>query len=221
MIIAVDGPDGAGKSTHAALLYDWLQEEQYDVVLLSKWDILGTCRPPEARLLRGTNQRELRDCVAQMPALARLLFIMWLYAEMATEAIARSADRIVVLDGFWMKHAAAELVYGGDHGLVDAIVRCLGSVDLVVYLDVTPAEALRRKGSELTPYECGMDFGLSHSRFLSRQAELRAILLSWCERYNWRLIPPGPVEATQKELRAVVGDALHAALNPPRSGVPR
>jgi thymidylate kinase len=208
VIIAIDGPDGAGKSTHVALLAEWFAAEGVPCEVVSKWDVLDETLHPEARFLRGTRLSEFRVCIAEMPSLARSLFIMWLYAEALGQVAAAADDRVVLLDGFWMKHAAAELSYGCDPRLVDAIVAAMGSVDLVVYLDVVPDEALARKRGVLTPYECGLDAGLDTAKFLRQQASIRARMLDWAERDGWVRLESGPVDRTQTEIRRIVSSAL-------------
>lgn len=205
MIVAIDGPDGAGKSTHVRMLAAWLAAAGVPCHVVSKWDVLDAAHHPEARFLRGTDRSELGVCVAEMPALARPLFVLWLYAETAARAARLAGDGIVVLDGFWMKHAAAELVYGADAAVVDAAVASFGPVDAVLYLDIEPEEALARKGGAVTPYECGLDAALDPARFVAQQTAIRARLLEWADRDGWARIRPGPVDAMQDEIRAVVG----------------
>jgi dTMP kinase len=208
VIVAIDGPDGAGKSTHVALLRAWLGSRGIACSVVSKWDVLDPERHPEGRFLRGTGRNELTVCVAEMPLPARSLFIMWLYAEAAARAWRLADDGVVILDGFWMKHAAAELVYGGDPVLVDGIVAGLGPVDAVLYLDVTPDEALRRKRGALTPYECGLDPERDEEKFLLRQAAIRERMLAWAARDGWLHVEAGSVEGVQAEIRALVLELL-------------
>jgi dTMP kinase len=210
VIVAIDGPDGAGKSTHVELLRDWLERRGVACTVVSKWDVLDVDRHPEARFLRATDRRELTACVAEMPLPARSLFIGWLYAETAARAGRASADGVVLLDGFWMKHAAAELAYGADERLVEAIVRALGGVDAVLFLDVTPEEALRRKGESLTPYECGLDASRDTEKFLARQAAIRGQLLEWADGEGWLRVEGATIEEVQTEIRRLVSALLPA-----------
>jgi dTMP kinase len=213
VIVAIDGPDGAGKSTHVELLRGWLERCGVDCTVVSKWDVLDAEHHPEARFLRETDRQELTACVAEMPRPARSLFIMWLYAE--TAARAARVPGVVLLDGFWMKHAAAELAYGADRDLVEAIVAKLGAVDAVLYLDVTPEEALRRKGGALTPYECGLDAGRDSAKFLARQAAIRDQLLEWADRDGWLRVEGVTVEEVQTEIRRLVSELLPGASERP------
>jgi thymidylate kinase len=214
MLIAVDGPDGAGKSTHVALLADWLAARGVPCEVVSKWQVLDPDRQPESRFLRGTNRRELQRCVAEMPSPARAMFIMWLYAQTAARAVRLAADGVVLVDGYWMKHAAAELVYGTDPRAVDGMLAAMPAVDAVFHLDVDPVEALRRRQGELTPYECGLDPTLDPARFLLAQRAIRTLLTDRARRGGWHYVPPGPVEQMQAELRAQVWALLAPTLVP-------
>jgi dTMP kinase len=208
VIITIDGPDGAGKSTHVALLHDWLRDEGVPCSVVSKWDVLDPDLHPEARFLRSAELSELKACVAEMPTPARSLFIMWLYAETVARASRLADGGLVVLDGFWMKHAAAELAYGCDPELVDALVASMGDIDAVLYLDVTPEEALRRKQGALTPYECGLDAARDPAKFLALQTAIRDRMRAWAERDGWLCVTARSVEATQREIRRLVRGLL-------------
>jgi dTMP kinase len=208
VIVAVDGPDGAGKSTHVAMLHEWMREQGIPCEVVGKWDVFDPDLHPEARFLRGVELSELRVCVAEMPTPARSLFVRWLYAEAAARAARLAGEHVVVLDGFWMKHAAAEVAYGADPELIDALVSSLGEVDAVLYLDVTPEEALRRKQGSLTPYECGLDGDRDPARFLAVQTAIRERLLGWAERDGWLCVTARSVEDVQREIRELVRGLL-------------
>lgn len=208
MIIAVDGPDGAGKTTQVAQLAEWLTDQGVACHVVSKWDVFDPALHPEARFLRGTVPDELRVCVPEMPPAARSLFVMWLHAEAAARAARLGRDSVVLLDGFWMKHAAAELAHGGDPAVVEAVVAALGPVDAVVYLDIEPGEALDRKGGAISPYECGLDPERDPSSFVVQQSAIRARLLAWAERDGWLRVEPASRDETQRRIRAVVAELL-------------
>lgn len=222
MIVALDGPDGAGKSTHVERLHQWLGAQGVASEVVSKWDVFDPALHPDARFLRGTDVSELRVCVAEMPTPARSLFIMWLYAEAASRASASSHDRVVILDGYWQKHAAAEIAYGCDPKVMDALAGSMSIADVVIYLDVTPEEALARKRGALTPYECGLDFGRDPAKFVEQQTAIRDRMLAWAERDGWLRVSATSVDDAQREIRELVTGLLPSGLRPaapePRSG---
>ena len=215
MIVALDGPDGAGKSTHVERLHAWLRDAGVPCAVVSKWDVFEPALHPEARFLRGTDIAELRICVAEMPTPARSLFVMWLYAEAASRAVASSGVGVVILDGYWQKHAAAEIAYGCAPEVMDALAPSMSIADAVVYLDVTPEEALERKRGALTPYECGLDFDRDPQRFLDQQRAIRARMLEWAERDGWLRVAATSVDDAQREIRALVVGLLPDELRPP------
>lgn len=214
MIVALDGPDGAGKSTQVRDLVEWARATGYTAIVVGKWDVFRPGMVPQARFLRGTDQEELRTCVAEMPSPSRMLFLGWLNTAAATRAMLATED-LVILDGYWAKHAAAELLAGCPPRLVHAITAAIAPADLIVYLDVTPEEALRRKGTDLAPYECGRDPACSPARFLGHQAAVRDVLLDWARTHAWTVIPAASRQSVQDRLRGCV-----EALMPRRPQVP-
>lgn len=215
MIVALDGPDGAGKSTQVRELVAWARSEGRTAAVVGKWDVFRPGVVPHARFLRGTDQVDLRTCIAEMPSPARMLFLGWMNTAAATRARQATED-LVILDGYWAKHAAAELLAGCPPALVHAITAAIAPVDHVVYLDVTPEEALRRKGSDLAPYECGRDPGCSPARFLAHQSAVREVLLDWAKAHAWHVIGADSRQTVQHRLRKHVGAALgtRAAVEP-------
>jgi dTMP kinase len=209
VIVALDGPDGAGKSTQVRRLIEWANGNGRTAAVVGKWDIFRSGVVPQARFLRGSDQHDLRVCIAEMPLPARMLFLGWMNTTAATRAVETDAD-LVILDGYWAKHAATELLAGCDRRLVDAITSAIAPVDVVVYMDITPEEALRRKGTDLTPYECGRDPGCSPENFLRHQGVVRDLMLEWAGEYGWAVVRADSVDGTQEQLQRIVAEAMAA-----------
>jgi dTMP kinase len=209
VIVALDGPDGAGKSTQVRRLVEWANGAGQTAAVVGKWDVFTPGAVPQARFLRGSDRHDLRVCIAEMPLPARMLFLGWLNTTAATRAAETDAD-LVILDGYWAKHAATELLAGCEPRLVDAITSAIAPVDVVVYMDITPQEALRRKGTDLTPYECGRDPGCSPENFLSHQGAVRDVMLGWAHEHGWAVVRADSVDGTQEQLRRIVGAAMAA-----------
>ncbi len=205
MIVALDGPDGAGKSTQVAQLMAWAHEQGMSARAVGKWELFEPDTVPQARFLRGTDRAELRVCIAEMPSPARMMFLAWMNT-MAADRARQATEDLVILDGYWIKHAASELLLGCDSVLVNAVAEAIAPADLVVYVDVTPEEALRRKDGDITPYECGTDLSCDPRRFLSHQAGMRQVMLDWARNYSWAVVPAGSRAATSQGLIDLIVD---------------
>lgn len=192
-VVAVVGTDGAGKSTLTALLQRRLTAAGVAARRVDRWDIVdnphyptGACLAPEVR--------RARSCAARMSGTPRLLFLLWATALALTDRDGGLPGEVVLLDGYWMKHAASEIAYGADPAWVEAVAAGLPPADLVVYLRLDPHEAWRRKDGRPLPYECGMDMTCARGSFLSHQGAIQRVLDGWARRSGWltvdALTPP-------------------------------
>lgn len=142
--LALEGPDGGGKSTQSARLASWLRTEGLDVV---------TCRDPGSTPL-GERLREviLHGDDAKPSMRAEMLLYMACRAQLVDEVIRPSlaAGRVVVSDRFLLSN----LVYQGMAGglCLDEIAR-VGMVatggllpDLTLILDISPEAGRARTG---------------------------------------------------------------------------
>lgn len=183
------GTDGAGKSTQIRRTAARLTERGLAARRHNKWDVLERDAFPECRFLGGP-AATLRACIAEMEGEARALFLFWLIATTADRAARDApagAGRVDLIDGYWYKHAAAELALGCSRPLVDALGAALPPPDHVLYLRVDPERALARK-AELTRYECGLDPASSPASFLRHQRRLQATLDAWADERGWTVV---------------------------------
>jgi thymidylate kinase len=185
-LIAIAGADGAGKTTVSKLLVERLNASGRSARYVDRWDIVGSARYPAADFLLD-DVPHIRGRVPEMPPQPRLLFLLWTMALAASETAVRDATtEVVVLDGYWMKHAASEVVYGLDDQWVASVVNGLPAPDLVLRLRLDPVEAWRRKGGDVLPYECGMDDSCSRQAFLEHQGRIEGRLADWAAVYEWQ-----------------------------------
>lgn len=184
MLITFTGCDGAGKSTQVKYVKDWLENNGYRVEILDKWDVLDKEKFPEARFI-DTPLDDFRVCISEMEGISRALFLFWTISITLTKDNLKDDNKIYILDGYWIKHAASEILYGCEESFIKSIYQQLPKSDLVLYFDITPEEALLRKKGDLTPYECGRDSELKEENFIKHQTKLRNLMDSWSQQYNW------------------------------------
>lgn len=186
MIISFAGTDGSGKSTVSRLVGRRLAERGMPLDHVDRWDIVGNPGFPAVRFMRP-DVPDARQCVAEMPGTPRFLFLMWsIGMALLGREPAPDGHRPVLLDGYWMKHAASEIVYGLDQGWVESVVAGLPPADFTLYLRAAPEVAWSRKeGRDVVPYECGGDESCSRESFLDHQYRIREILDGWAGRFGW------------------------------------
>ncbi|WP_199315048.1 thymidylate kinase [Streptomyces cadmiisoli] len=227
MIVSLVGSDGAGKSTVSRLATERLLAAGRQVERVDRWDIVGNPAYPTTRFMKPDVQHT-RLCVAEMPTTARFLFLMWSISQalLGRSPAAVAPDRVTLLDGYWMKHAAGEIVYGLDRAWVEGVVSGLPVSEHVVYLRLDPKQAWMRKvGRDVVPYECGMDPACSQDGFLTHQSRILDVLDSWAEQYGWLTVDAGaPLDDVVGRVVSTVsglpgaGHAVTAPAGSPRRG---
>jgi dTMP kinase len=196
MFISLDGLDGAGKSTQAALLRDWLVELGHDV---------GTCRDPGTTAVGEAIRHLLLDHRhSGMSRRAEMLLYMAARAQLVDEVIrpALEAGKTVISD----RYLLANVVYQGHAGGLD--VPALWDIgrlatdglmpDLTIVLDLEPLAAAGRLQRTLDRMET------QGEEFIRR---LRAGFLAEAVRDPQHIVvvdASRPVETVQAEIQAAV-----------------
>lgn len=142
--LALDGPDGGGKTTQAIRVVDWLRGRGFDVV---------TCRDPGGTEL-GNRLRSLLMDRSHFPVSMRseMLLFMASRAQMVEEVIrpALESGHVVVCDRFLLATIVYQGIAGGlDPAEIAAVgISATGGLlpDLTIVLDVPPETARRRSG---------------------------------------------------------------------------
>jgi thymidylate kinase len=186
MLVAFAGCDGAGKTTQVKRVRHWLEKKGWYAEIIDRWDILNVEKFPECRFIHSS-RKDLPLCISEMEGLSRALFLFWSVSITIQEIDLRDRSRIYLVDGYWMKHAAAEIEYGCDPGWIETTVRCMPQADVTLYLDITPEEALRRK-PDVTPYECARNPEMDPKDFIRHQTNMRRRLLGWANDLRWNVV---------------------------------
>ncbi|MFM2666677.1 hypothetical protein AAFX24_17755 [Vibrio mediterranei] len=184
MLITLAGPDGAGKSTQAKLLYDHYLKQGYSVKILDKWDILNTSVNPECRFINSSLD-ELRFCISEMKGESRPLFLFWsIFQSIVDIKDIHDPNIIYISDGYWIKHAASEVLYGHNEDWIRSITSAFPHSDYLFYFDIQPNVTSVRK-SDFTPYECGRNIEMKPEQFINHQSSLKLLMDKWSRQDNW------------------------------------
>jgi len=191
-LITVAGIDGAGKSTLAAALHGALKDAGHDAVLIGKHT---TEVPADAALsayLDSLNAVVYRRDQAVGAACGDHY---WLFALAAWYTLqdrlviqpALQAGTHVILDNAHHKITARYAANSGvPAGLAPQVFAHLTPADVVLFLQVSPEEALRRKGG-FTPLEAGRT-GATGDAFVSYQDDVSANLREQATQEGWESI---------------------------------
>lgn len=203
MLVAVAGPDGAGKSTLTRELHRALCDRGVDSVRLDRFDILDPRLSPASAFI-DTDVTTLRESVMAMPTAApRLLFMLWSMAITASSQLQNAPPgRVIIYDSYWMKHSAVEVIFGADEEAALAAARLLPAADLVFHVKLPTETLLARKPDDRVPYECGMDPSCHPASFLAHQRRIQAHLDAWSKRFGWIDIDG------EQPLEALVGEVV-------------
>ena len=137
MFITFEGIDGAGTTTHSRMFFDWLQEQGFEG-LLTREPTDG----PVGKLLRSFLRHE--GDVEPDPVLMTYLFAAdrkhHLQADMEPVL---DAGGVVICDRYLHSTLAYQSV-GLPADWVETVMQPLRIPDIIVFVDLDPAEALRR-----------------------------------------------------------------------------
>ena len=186
--VALDGPDGGGKSTQATALVSWLDAEGADVL-----HVREPGSTPVGEALRGLL---LSPDTGDLQAISEALLFSAARAELMHRVVrpALDAGKVVVAERCYLSTAAYQLLaVAPSPGVMDLrwfedLTRrvhgdCLP--DAIFVLDVTPGVSAQRRGRRAAPAD----------RIESRDADYH------------RRVRDGYLEAAAREPRAVVLDA--------------
>jgi len=167
LLIAFEGPDGAGKTTQRKLFKTWLVAEGYDVVT-TKWNSSDLIKP----ITKGRKAAR-----ALSPEEFSLLHVADFRCRMDAEVLPALWDgKIVIADRFLFTGLARDAARGLDFDHVLKLYQPLVWPDMVFYFSISPATSSQRVAAGRVPnfYEAGQDVTEiddavdSYERFITR-----------------------------------------------------
>ncbi|MDW7977776.1 MAG: dTMP kinase [Candidatus Caldarchaeum sp.] len=143
LYIAVEGIDGAGKTTHAKLLTRKLSREGFKAILVHE--------PTDSevgRIIRKAlkNKTLPEEAMALLFAADRLIL-----REVLNDAFKK--NYVVVSDRSVLSSLAYQSAATKNRKWVEEVNRYAAKPDVVVFIDISPEKALRRLGHSLQRYE--------------------------------------------------------------------
>lgn len=171
VVVAVDGVDGAGKSSQCAAVAHQLRARGWAVALSSEVGPLP---------VRDTYRTLIADHDAFPDARTSVLLGLAAHSHLAHVLRSASVD-VVVLDRFVTSVAADALALGMPLDLVIPLFPLFEAPDLQVVIDLDPAVALQRKAGECSVAEAGgpdeiLRLGSRADAFVAYQGRVRDAL---------------------------------------------
>ncbi len=189
MLIALEGIDGAGKTTHALLLAEWLKGKGYKVIVTSE--------PTESSI--GKLIRTKLAEKASHPAVMTLLFAADRvdHFEKLKPFIKNGA--IIILDRYTESSICYQAAEGLNMEWIETVNKWVPKPDLTVLLDVDVRIALQRiKEKKREKYEEQEFLALVRKNYLKRAEEKGYLIID----------SSLPLKEVQEKLRKVVASFL-------------
>ncbi|MCG3174338.1 MAG: Thymidylate kinase [Myxococcota bacterium] len=205
-LIVVEGSDGSGRSTHIALLKEWLESQGFAV---------------ETMGLRRSNliARDLDEILAHNVVTSRTLALLYatdLYDQLENRIIpALRAGLIVLADRYFFSLVARAAVRGIARGYLEKIYGMTIRPDMTFRLKVPPQIAFERefrKNQMISFWESGRDMHLSDSlyeSFVSYQSKIAGELDVLSKKYGFiEISAEGSIPRVNEALRRHVAEHL-------------
>ena len=214
MFVALEGIDGAGKTSALRSAAEHLRARGYAVTAFPKQ------HPPVEDPYVRRHLDALRSLIWEHPdddPYYRLgqyhwvhLVASWFHA--VHECVVRpmrERGELVLVDN-WIHKGLARLRLNEsvDYDQVEGYFTAAGEPDLVILLDISPEVAASRKAS-FTAIEAGnlhAHIGINQTNFIRYQQRLRRELHWFAARDGWPVVPAS--EATVEEIGSAVADAV-------------
>jgi thymidylate kinase len=161
-LICITGLDGTGKST----LIEGIRTHITSVYLSTIWDLMTD----PVKGLPFKSKQQVDNFLCELTPDSRLFFLAHAMKYSIDKAL-KSRKENILIDSYYYKYFASELILGADSRMVDALQQVFPKPDFVFELVLPPEEAARRK-SHFSRYECGLSKKPGMTQFLDFQKKV-------------------------------------------------
>lgn len=206
LLIVIEGPDAAGRSSQVTLLSEWLEQKGFAVerVGLKRSELVADelARAKEGNVLS--------------PRTMSLFYATDFYDQLENRIVpALRAGYVVLADRYIFTLMARDIVRGADREWVQSLYRKAIVPDAVYFLTASTQVLVSRsliKHGSLDYWESGMDLGLSRDwfdSFVRYQRRMRQELKLFQEQHQYEALNTNrSVGAVQKDLRTKIAGIL-------------
>ena len=159
-LICITGIDGSGKSTLVRALHEHISGS----VVANIWQSF------EANQQLFKTRREVYEYMMSLPVNARVLFLAHAIRYGLEKALEKDASMILI-DGYYYKYFAPELVLGADPDFVEKLSATFPQPQTIICLDADAQLSFARK-QEITPYECGFASAVNEENYTRFQSQV-------------------------------------------------
>lgn len=194
-LIALEGPDGCGKSTQTKLLSEWLKSKGYEVEVTGE-----PTENPVGNIIRNSLKEKI-----ELPVEAEALLFAADRVLHASKIIRPSLEegKIVITGRYIYSSLAYQTARGLPKEWVEKINEYAMDPDLTIFIDIPPEVGLKRKNSTKGPDK--------FERNIRLQEKVRQAYKEFAEDENMPLIDGTlPQKEVQEKIRVEAGKILHA-----------
>ncbi len=197
-LIALEGPDGCGKTTHAKLLADWLRSQGHEVLVTDE-----PTDGPIGRILKRALSGKTR-----LPVEAEALLFAADRVQHSAQVIepALNEGKIMITERYLYSSLAYQSARGLSRGWIKTINEAAPKPDLAILIDVPAEIALKRIKSSRA-----LDI---FEQDLKLQRRVRANYQEVAKSEGLKVVDgTSKIEKTRVEIRKHVDAVLHANLS--------
>ena len=210
-LVVVEGPDGVGRSTHIALLREWLESRGHAV--------LDTGMTRSALAGKGLKAAKEGHTLG---GITMSLFYATDFADRLEHEIipALRAGFVVLTDRYIYSLMARAIVRGADPQWMNGVYEFALKPDLIIYLHATVDQLVTRtvQSSGFNYWECGMDLRLGddlYDSFMAYQGRLLKVFDRMSDEYGFRVVDTSPgIQNVSDQIKELLEPILVPVLAP-------